>query len=448
MRRCLIAGTGSGCGKTTVVCGIMQAMKDRGLRVSAFKCGPDYIDPMFHRRVTGTAAYNLDGFFCDDERLGFLLAEGSRGADVSVIEGVMGYYDGGEGSAHSLARRTGTGAVIVIDCRGMMDSIGAVMKGFLTYREESCIEGFIFSRLPGRLLPEVKRLCEELGTVCYGHMPVTEAVIESRHLGLVTAGEIEGLREKLSELGRLAQENIDIDGLLRLTGGEPEGKAPEIKRTEGRVRIAVARDRAFCFIYEENLRLLEKMGCETVFFSPLEDRELPECEGILLYGGYPELYAQWLTLNERMLRSIRSAAARGVPIIAECGGAMYLREWLEDPQGRRCEMAGVLPGGSRSMGRLTNFGYAELRAESDGLLLKKGETVKIHEFHYWDSEMAGSDFTAIKKGREPRRCGYHTPNLYAGFGHIYFYSDIKTAERFVAACAAYGERNGNSSKGR
>ena len=201
MRRVIIAGTHSGCGKTTVTCAVLAALKKRGVRVSAFKCGPDYIDPMFHREVIGVPSHNLDSFFCDDNTLKFLLHENSKDCEIAVIEGVMGYYDGadGRGSAYSISRITETPAVAVIDCKGMSDSIGAVMRGFLDYRTPSGIIGFIFNRLPERLVPIVKKLCSEMSVQYFGTLPKTGITIESRHLGLVTADEIEDIVNNLRQ---------------------------------------------------------------------------------------------------------------------------------------------------------------------------------------------------------------------------------------------------------
>jgi cobyrinic acid a,c-diamide synthase len=213
MKRIIIGGTKSGCGKTTVTCAILSALKRRSIEVSAFKCGPDYIDPMFHRKVIGVPSHNLDSFFCDRDTILYLLDEYGSGSEISVIEGVMGFYDGEKGSAYSVSELTETSAVIVIDCKGMSDSIGAVMSGFLNYRSNR-IAGFIFDRLPVKLIPLAKRLCDELGTKYYGCLPKSDITIESRHLGLVTANEISDIRSKLDKLGELAEQYIEIDKLL------------------------------------------------------------------------------------------------------------------------------------------------------------------------------------------------------------------------------------------
>ncbi len=439
MIRFMIGGTHSGCGKTTVTCAVLAALKARGHDVAAFKCGPDYIDPMFHRSVIGVESHNLDSFFCDARTLNSILGEYSR--EVSVIEGVMGFYDGAVGSAYSVSQITETPAVIVIDCKGMSDSAGAVMSGFLNYRRPNRIVGFIFDRLPQKLVPMVKRLCDELGTEYLGCLPKHGEVFGSRHLGLVTAEEIAGLREKLKRLGELAEEHICLDKLLSLEAPERCERIEVTPPTAGgKPVIAAARDRAFCFEYAENHALLEKLGCEVRYFSPLADGELPEADGLILCGGYPELYAKELSENSSMLRSVKAAVASGMPTIAECGGFMYLHRELTDEQGDTYPMAGVIDGRAYPTEHLRRFGYVTMTAARDGLLCGAGGRLKAHEFHYWDSTSCGDGFKAEKPDGRSWECCHVSGSLYAGFPHIYFYSDIRAAERFVSACAEYRKR--------
>ncbi|MBR6243599.1 MAG: cobyrinate a,c-diamide synthase [Ruminococcus sp.] len=442
MKRIIIAGTNSGCGKTTVTCAVLSALKKRGKKLSAFKCGPDYIDPMFHKKVIGVDSHNLDSFFCGKDTLLCLLDEYGHGHDISVIEGVMGFYDGTAGSAYSVSEITETPAVIVIDCKGMSDSVGAVMKGFLTYRKNR-IAGFIFNKLPEKLIPMAEKLCRDLGTEYFGCLPKNGITIESRHLGLVTADEISGLSEKISALGELAEKYIRLDKLLDI----PETPLPvyerqQIPHFENAPVISVARDSAFCFIYSENTDLLEKMGCKIKYFSPLEESRVPEADGLILSGGYPELYAEKLSSNEPMLSDIRRLISSGMPAIAECGGFMYLHEELEDRDGNIFPMAGVIKGRTFPTGRLGRFGYIDMRAKSDSLLCRTGDILKVHEFHYWDSTNCGKSFTASKKDGRSWECGHVGGTLYAGFPHLYYYADITAAERFVKKCISYGESNG------
>lgn len=447
MRRLVIGGTHSGCGKTTVTCAILAALKARNMSVSSFKCGPDYIDPMFHREVIGTASYNLDSFFCNDNTLRYLLAMNSSNADISVIEGVMGFYDGvdGRGSAHSVSEITESPTVLVIDCKGMSESIGAIMKGYLTYRNQNKIIGFIFNRLPQRLIPKIKNLCTELGTRYFGCIPQNSFVIESRRLGLVTAAEIADIKSRLEQLGCLAEQNILLDELIeasdapKLVYDEPK---TNIICYDRRPKIAVTRDNAFCFIYSDNIALLEKLGCDIEYFSPLEDASLPvDCCGLILSGGYPELYAEKLAANRSMLNSINKAVLSGIPTIAECGGFMYLHKNLVVKDGSKYKMVGVIDGDVYETDKLQRFGYVTLTSRENSLICGKSDNVAAHEFHYWDSTSCGSDFVARKSDGREWECVHADKSLYAGFPHLYFWSDTRMAERFVSACAGFGGLN-------
>lgn len=448
MKRIIIGGTGSGCGKTTVTCAVLQALCSRGLRVSSFKCGPDYIDPAFHEKIIGASAYNLDSFFCDDSTLCYLLNENSRGSDIAVIEGAMGFYDGadGRGSAHSVSSITNTAAVVVIDCKGMSNSIGAVMKGFLEYRGNNIV-GFIFNRLPEKLVPLAKTLCAELKTEYLGFLPRNEITLESRHLGLVTADETAGLKEKMQLLGRLAEKYILLDRMIETADRElPQFTPPQIAQTDHSRApvISVARDRAFCFIYKDNISLLEKLGCEIVYFSPLTDKALPKADGLILCGGYPELYLRELSENKEMLSAIQSAIKSGIPTIAECGGFMYLHDSVEDSCGTKYKTVGVISGNAYKTEKLRRFGYITMTADRDNLLCKKGESFPAHEFHYWDSTSCGDGFTARKPDGREWKCGHISENMYLGFPHLYLFSRIGMAENFVKRCAEYGGLNGKS----
>lgn len=447
MKRIMIAGTHSGCGKTTVTCAILQALVNRKMNVSSFKCGPDYIDPMFHSRITNIPSYNLDRRFCSKNKLNQLLC--GHKTDISVIEGVMGFYDGAEPETSSCAVSldTSTPAVIVIDCRGMSFSIGAVIKGFLDYRRNN-IAGFIFNRLPESLVEQTKKICTEAGTEYLGRMPLcAESVIESRHLGLVTSGEIADIKTKMQSLAKLAEEHIRLDRLIGIAE-----TAPEIKSvfthisplTNTPLRIAVARDNAFCFYYEENLELLRNLGCEIVFFSPLNNEKLPEniC-GLWIGGGYPELYAEKLSENINMLDSVKTAVNAGIPTIAECGGFMYLCRTLTDINNITYKMCGVLNGNCYPTKRLQRFGYAELTALCSNLLCDKGGKIIAHEFHYWDCTDCGNSFQAKRSRNREDLCIHSAESLYAGFPHLYLYADTKIAVRFIKKCMEYNEYEKN-----
>ena len=438
----MIAGTGSGCGKTTVTCAVLSALYQRDVRVSAFKCGPDYIDPMFYREILGTPSHNLDSFFCEQDMLCSLLERGSQGAEITVIEGVMGFYDGAEGAAYHVSEMTKTPVIIVLNCRGMKESIGAVMQGFLQYQTPNRIAGFIFNQLPLRLVPFAQTLCSELHTEYFGCLPAHEYALESRHLGLVTAPEIADIQEKMNALGALAEQHILLDKLLKTEcAALPEYRKKAVPKLRSRPVIAVARDKAFCFLYEENLSLLREIGCELRYFSPLHDAHLSDADGLLLCGGYPELYAAQLSANQTMAADIRDAVNAGMPVIAECGGFMYLHDKMQTGSGTEFAMAGVIRGTVFPTRKLQRFGYVTMQAHADNLLCNADETLKAHEFHYWDSTNAGECFTASKSDGRAWECCHVSGTMYAGFPHLYFPSDIRAALRFAAACARFGGKD-------
>lgn len=437
MKRIMIAGTNSGCGKTTVTCALLKALVNRGENVSSFKCGPDYIDPMFHRVVIGTSSYNLDSFFFDENTLKYLFAKHSL--DISVIEGVMGFYDGMDftdrASSHEVSAITDTPVVLVVNAKGIGNSAGAIIKGFLDY-SKSNIKGVIFNGITHMTYERMKKLCEGLKIKALGYFPYVEsASIESRHLGLVTAAEIDDIKERLDLLAKTAEECLDIDGILELCSESRIKYSPVKAEKIADVKIAVAEDRAFCFYYRDSLELLEELGAELVYFSPMSDKELPEgINGLILGGGYPELYAEELEDNISMRKSIRGAVLQNIPCIAECGGFMYLHEHMGDFKNKEHEGVGVIPGGCRKLDTLQNFGYMTMTAQKDTLLCLRGESIRAHEFHYFGSDSNGDAFVAEKKGRS-WQCVVAEGNLFAGFPHIDFYANPEFAKRFIRKCA-------------
>ena len=448
--RLLLCAPASGGGKTTVTCAILQALVNRGLAPASFKCGPDYIDPMFHSEIIGAKSRNLDLFFCGENLARQLLWENGRDCGVSVIEGVMGYYDGvamgTQASAYHLAQATVTPAVLVLDGRGMGLSAAAAVKGIRDFRADSGIAGVILNRISPMLYPRLRDAIQgETGVKAYGFLPERkDCALESRHLGLVTAAEVANLRGKLSALAAQAEETVDLDGLLALAKSAPAlefEEAPLPPPVPGRPRIAVAKDKAFCFYYADGLDALERLGAELVPFSPLEDKKLPEgSSGLYLGGGYPEIFAGELARNTEMLEAIRSAVAGGMPTVAECGGFLYLHEHLQDSEGVDQPLVGVFSWSARNTGKLGRFGYVTLTAQKDGLLCRAGEGFPAHEFHYWDSERPGADLHAQKPGSSRSwDCAWHTPTLYAGFPHFHFRACLEAARRFVSACARYQE---------
>lgn len=450
IRRIMIAAPKSGSGKTTITCGLLQIFKENGEDISSCKCGPDYIDPMFHRQVLGIPARNLDTFFTGEDGTRKLFLRDRREDELVVMEGVMGLYDGlggirEEGSSYHLAKVTQTPIILVVDAKGMGRSVIPLIAGFLAYDKEHLIRGVIFNRMSAAYYEILKPLAEEeLGIAVLGYFPENKNLqIASRHLGLCMPGELEDLQGQIRMTAENLRETVDIAKLLQIAEetsksekGSDEETAEESKFRENseaiHPRIAVARDEAFCFYYEENLRLLEQAGAELVYFSPLHDRTLPEnIHGMLLGGGYPELYAGQLSENISMRTAIRETVTSGLPTVAECGGFLYLHKTLTDREGHSYPMAGVLPGKCFDTGRLVRFGYIELE-ENAGHFLPSGGRIRAHEFHYYDSEDNGADCTAYKPttGRN-YPCIHAGENHWYGFPHLYYPSCPEFAQRFV-----------------
>lgn len=452
--RVLLCAPTSGAGKTTITCGILMALLQRGCQPVSFKCGPDYIDPMFHASVLGTTSRNLDLFLTGQNDVQALLWQSGKLGDVCVLEGAMGYYDGmgmtTKASAWDMACRTATPAILVVDATGSALSIGASITGFLQFRRPSQISAVILNRITPSRYETVKAcLEEELNVPILGFLPdLPECAMQSRHLGLVTAEEIEDLQQKMRILGQEVAQHIDLDHLLQIAQNAQAIEIPEVSLpgpVSGRPRIAVARDRAFCFYYEDNLALLQQLGAELVFFSPLWDRSLPEeIEGLYLGGGYPELYADILTKNNQMRKSICGAVQGGLPTIAECGGFLYLHKTLEGDDGAIHPMAGVVEQHGFKTDALSRFGYITMTAQEDGLLGPAGTQIPAHEFHYWDSQEPGQAFSAQKpQSQKQWMTGYHSASCYMGFAHMHFWGAKDSAKRFVQAAldhqhSAYG----------
>ena len=437
--RLVLAGTNSGCGKTTVTCAVLQALVSRGLRVGAAKCGPDYIDPMFHSRVIGAKSSNLDSFFFDRDTMRYLLAHNGQDCDITVIEGVMGYYDGlglksTRASTYETARETESPVVLVVNARGAALSVVAAVQGFLDFAPDNNVQGVILNGCSAMSYGALARELESrLGVRACGYLPrLPECTLESRHLGLVTADEVADLREKLRQLAEAAEKTLELDALLEIAHNAPvlDFTPPVLPEKGAPVRIGVARDRAFCFYYEDSLDLLRQLGAELIPFSPLADEKLPDgVQGLYLGGGYPELYAAQLEENHALRRQIRDVVYAGMPCIAECGGFMYLTQSIA---GRA--MVGALPGDCFDTGKLTRFGYLTATAREDNLLCRAGERVPMNKFQHWDTPQPGDAFGAEKPSGKQWRCAYATDTLYAGFPHFHFYAKPVMAQRFLAAC--------------
>lgn len=449
--RLLIAGTGSGCGKTTVMCGLLYGLKQQGVRIAAYKCGPDYIDPMFHREVLGIPSGNLDSYFTDADVLHAMVDRRCHDADLILIEGVMGYYDGigmtDRGSSHEIAEITETPAVLVVNGRGMANSVGALLRGFLSYDDNgsSRPKGVIFNQISEKMYPKLAGLAQREGFRPLGFFPQQRIfTMQSRHLGLMMPEEMEDFQNKLSDLYEIIKNTIDWEGLLELSKEATVSHSITSGKTmapNGRIcRIGIARDESFCFLYEDNLRCLKEKNSELTFFSPLHDKEVPgNIDGMILPGGYPELYAKELSENRSMKQSVRDRIAGGLPCIAECGGYLYLQKELADEQGKCYRMADVLPGSAKKGAGLHHFGYVEVSLNPGRTLFGKNNIrFRAHEFHYYDCEPGGGDFTAEKaSGEGSWQTGFASDTLYGGFPHIYYYGNETFVDAFLDQCVKY-----------
>lgn len=472
----MIAAPKSGSGKTMITCALLQLLKDSGKNVSSYKCGPDYIDPMFHKKVLGVPSKNLDTFFTDEKTTVQLFLDKRADGDFAVLEGVMGLYDGlggiyEQGSSYHLAKVTQTPIILVVDAKGMGKSVLALIAGFLQYDTHHLIKGVLLNRMSKGYYDIIKPLIEkELSVKVVGYFPEQKDIgLSSRHLGLVMPDELSDIKKQLNETADRLKKTIDMDLLMDIAEEAEEitkttnTEQMQIQNQNNKGNIAVAMDEAFCFYYEDNLRLLEKCGAKLQYFSPLHDTKLPDnCDALLLGGGYPELYAKELSENLSMRNSIKTAFKTGLPTVAECGGFMYLHKYIHDicddtdEQNKADEqnnadtqndvsvlrLVGALDGGCHFKGKLVRFGYIEL-AEKHSNFLPPNEKIKAHEFHYYDSTDNGADCIATKPatGRS-YDCVISHDNYWLGFPHLYYPSNPHFAESLVRKAYEY-RRNKN-----
>ncbi len=445
----IIAATGSGVGKTFFTCGLISALKKLHKNVGAFKCGPDYIDPMFHKKVLGTDSHNLDSFFCGEKTLREIYDRYAN--EINVIEGVMGYYDGigGNTSAAStcdIARKLNIPTILVVNGKGSSNSIAAVIKGFLEY-EENTIKYVVLNNISPMIYPMLKKLIEEkLSVKVLGYIKkYDDLTLESRHLGLITPDEIAGLSDKFDRLGEGLIKTIDFATLfedLEVYFEEEKKEVNEIERKFEGLNIAFAYDSAFSFTYRENIDILEALGAKINYFSPVHDTEIPkDTHAMILSGGYPELYAEELSENKSMLKSIKNALESGMPVIAECGGFMYLHKRLKLLDGRNYEFVGAIDSEAFQTKRLVRFGYINLTANKKSMLFRESEEIRAHEFHYFDSTNSGSDIKATKASLSSSwDLGFTSDTMYIGYPHLYFYSNLEIPKRFLEAAKNYRDR--------
>ena len=448
--RLVIAAPHSHSGKTTVTLALLAALRQRGLRVAPFKVGPDYIDPQLHRQAAGSSSYNLDTYLVPAGQVHDTFCRVAHDADIAIIEGVMGLFDGSSptsrsGSTAEVAALLQAPIVLVIDASGMAASVGALIHGFHTYDPEVRVAGVMLNRLgsAGHMRYLVPAIARE-GVEILGYLPrdVTLTIPE-RHLGLLPTAEEDRVTPLLGHLTTLANRYVDLDRVLQLAHTAPAltpGALSLQRPAEAVMRVAWAHDAAFHFSYQENRDLLAAAGADIVPFSPLHDDALPaNIDAVWLGGGFPELFAAQLAANTAMLTAVREQAARGLPIYAECGGFMYLCEWLVDQHGQRCLQVGLIPGGTRMTERLQQFGYAEATFLQDTPLGPAGTTVRGHRFHY----------SVYEPGSPPSECayrvtrtttgevhleGFRTQNVLATYLHIHLGSHPQMARYFVDFC--------------
>lgn len=469
--RIVLAAPASGSGKTMITCGILQILKNKGFKVQAYKCGPDYIDPMFHKVVLDTPSNNLDVYLsapagmtrtaqpCEkqsddtvnadesDNTLRYLFARAAEGKELAIIEGVMGYFDGlggitSEASTADVAKKIDAPVVLIIDTKGMSVSLIPLIQGFLSYENPSHIKGIILNRMSSMLYPRMKAIIEEkLPVKVLGYVPeMKDFHMESRHLGLKMPQEIADIKQTMEQLGARLEETLDIEGMLSLADSAnalPYEPVTFSKVADG-IRIGIAKDEAFCFYYEDNLSLLREMGAELVEFSPIRDKHLPEhIAGIILGGGYPELYAAELEANSCMRHDMRRAIRnQKLPYLAECGGFLYLQESIQTADGHIYQMAGAIEGTAYSTSSSKRFGYIELTAQTSRIFGQFGASIRAHEFHYFDSTSNGDAFEARKPVTDRNYlCMHANEQGVAGFPHLYYYSNPDFPRLFLERCA-------------
>ena len=458
--RLVIAAPKSGSGKTLVTISLMGAFLARGKKLAGFKCGPDYIDSMFHKKILGITSRNLDLFFTGEEQTRSIFADGNE-AEFSIIEGVMGLYDGTggineEASTYHLAKTLAAPIVLVIDAKGMGLSLVAEIQGFLGMDSGHLIKGVILNNIPKSFFEQIKPVLEErCGVPVLGYFPFQKDIeIESRHLGLKLPDEIEGIKEMAAKAAEKIAKTVDLDALLKiaegagdLPGGADSPLVPPAQVTGARPRIAVARDEAFCFYYEDNLKLMESYGADIVEFSPLKDQHLPaDIDGLIFGGGYPEFYAEQLSQNLIIIEEIKLKIEGGLPSLAECGGFMYLHKSLKNQSGKTYPMVGLIDGDTFYTGKLVRFGYITVESRAVGVG-DRGSTggevcfftgkIKGHEFHYFDSSQNGNSFTAVKTNGKEYQLALTGQNHFWSFAHLYYPSNPDFAKSFVEKCRAY-----------
>lgn len=446
--RIMFAAPSSGSGKTTMVCGLLHAYSNQGISVSSLKCGPDYIDPMFHRQMIGNRAGNIDTFLSNEATAMQVLSQTSAESDLTILEGVMGFLDGVSyskaGSSASIAELTQTPVILVINAKGMSRSVLPVIQGFCMHSPQ--IRGVILNKVHRHVFLSMKEMIEKEceGIRVYGYLEENpEYSFDSRHLGLMMPHEISDVKARLQLLSASMEESIDMEGIFALanTASELPTSQPHVIPKHQELQIGIASDEAFCFYYRENLEYLKQCGAKLCFFSPIHDAALPDdLDGLILGGGYPELYAEALSENKSLIAQLKHAMEGRLPVVAECGGYLYLHEALYNIDGKRFPMVGIIPGNAIYTGKLSHFGYLKIR---EGRFFGKHiPELAAHEFHYYRSESEGDAYHAEKQNGKTWEFGYCSDTLYAGFPHLYFPGNEQLADALIDACARYHIQKG------
>jgi cobyrinic acid a,c-diamide synthase len=450
--RLVVGGVSSGVGKTTVTIALARALRARGLRVALFKAGPDYLDPTYHARAVGSTSQNLDGWMMGRDAVLATFADASRDADVALVEGVMGLFDGAsatseDGSTAQIAKWLCAPVALVIDARGMARSIAAVAQGFVAFDPDVHVAAVIANHLGSRGHLDLLRLAQKSPPVLGGLPRDEKHAFPERHLGLWIADDATVPESLLDELGEVASSWIEIDALLDVARTAPPIAVPDRGGHSGvvpRCRIGVARDAAFCFYYADNLRRLEALGAELVAFSPIADAALPEVDGLYLGGGYPELFAPTLTANVSMRAAVRLLAEQGAPVYAECGGLMYLARAIVTADGTRHPMVGLVPGEAWMRDKLQALGYVEVETQAETLLGGSGTRFRGHQFRYSElvaTAASGEQVYSVRRrrGGEPELEGYRVGNVLASYVHAHWASNPSIPEAIVRGCVRFKE---------
>jgi len=434
----IVSGTSSGSGKTTVALGLMAAFKKKGYVVQPFKCGPDFIDPGLHQLVTGKVSRNLDLWMSGETFVRQTLNQNSRDADISIIEGVMGMFDGGISSSGSLAEIMEIPGILVLDVRSMAESAAAIIKGFETLRPKAAPKGIILNRVASarhlQLVSQAVR--EHCRAEILGYLPRTlEFEIPSRHLGLLTGEESPLSQQAIELLATTVAEHVDLERLLKLSSGNWLPSPSPAPVAPIQCRIGIARDKAFCFYYEDNFDILRSAGCELIYFSPLEDRELPPgLDAIYLGGGYPELYAEQLSCNLSMRDAIRQWIEENRVVYAECGGFMYLTEGIVDQEEHYHQMVGAFPVKAQMQKTRASLGYREISTRSACCFGPSGTILRGHEFHYSSIDRMPEHIDRVYTVNNGTTEGYAYKKALGGYMHLHFGFAPQVARELINYC--------------